>query len=229
MGMRGALVMVLVTAAGCGMDQEAFDPTAEGCMLTTSLAGYGPGGGGGIFFPSGFYELDVFYDREGFALVNEYQVQPRGFYYLDGATPNAMATSQVVTPYGPDGTVVFGMTLLQQEFQADPEGRVVRAIMAHEFAHLVQFKRGLTTPGKRPELQADYMAGWYSFSQQVSMDQLEPILMSFFQKGDYAFNSPHHHGTPGERIAAVRAGYDAAWPTIDDAWAGSEQYLAGVP
>lgn len=195
-------------------------------MLQSSL-----GGGqtnGGMFFPSGDYALDEFYQNEGLALVNAFGVSPRGFYFIDGYSPNAFATSQVVNADGPDGTVLFGVTLLQQEI-ARGQGLAVRAIMAHEFAHLVQFKRGASMPGKHPELQADYMAGWYSGQRGLSMAQLEPILMSFFSKGDYEFNSPVHHGTPTERINSVRAGYALTSSSFEQAWTASLQYLAANP
>jgi hypothetical protein len=30
---------------------------------------------------------------------------------------------------------------------------------------------------------------------------------SLFGKGDYQFNNPQHHGTPAQRVDAMRAGY----------------------
>jgi hypothetical protein len=30
---------------------------------------------------------------------------------------------------------------------------------------------------------------------------------SVFEKGDYAFNEPDHHGTPAQRLAAATAGF----------------------
>jgi hypothetical protein len=221
------LLLVVTLLAGCPSPAEEFEPTGDGCMLSASLGGAATNGG--MFFPSGDYALDAFYQNEGVALVNAFSVSPRGFYFIDGYSPNAFATSQVVNAYGPDGTVLFGVTLLQQELARDGQGLSVRAIMAHEFTHLVQFKRGTSMPGKHPELQGDYMAGWYSAQRGVSMAQLEPILMSFFSKGDYEFNSAAHHGTPTERINSVRAGYASGSTSFEQAWTASLQYLAANP
>lgn len=61
------------------------------------------------------------------------------------------------------------------------------------------------------------------------MAELEPILMSFFALGDYMFNSPIYHGTPLERINAVRAGYASSSSSFEQAWTASLQYLAANP
>jgi hypothetical protein len=138
-----------------------------------------------------------------------YGVNPAFFIFNDQGSPNAFATPKKFDPRYADGSVVFGYQLFNSEIQQT--GRVnftIAAIMAHEFAHILQFKVGEELPTKLSELEADYMAGWYLGSVSgtwlgVTSSQ---ALRSFFNKGDYSFNSPTHHGTPDERVHAVEAG-----------------------
>ena len=186
-------------------------PQGVGCVLSGAASGYMQQGSGPgqPFFPSGYPALDNFYQNEGLALVNAYGVSPRGFFFHDDTGANALASPDVVNPAGPDGTILFGLTLLQQELARDQNrGLVVRAIMAHEFTHLLQFRAGSRTPSMLNELQADYVAGWYVHGRGgVDQQEFGAIVSSFFAHGDYNFNISQHHGTPAQRAAAVQAGF----------------------
>ena len=35
----------------------------------------------------------------------------------------------------------------------------------------------------------------------------EAAAKTLFEKGDYKFNDPHHHGTPKQRVSAAQSGY----------------------
>ncbi len=85
--------------------------------------------------------------------------------------------------------------------------------LLHEYGHAVQHQLGLL--GRRRtlkaiELEADCLAG----AQMTVLDRLgmvEPgdlqeAVNSYRRFGDYARNSRHHHGTPGERSSAFLAG-----------------------
>jgi predicted metalloprotease len=85
--------------------------------------------------------------------------------------------------------------------------------MAHEFAHIVDFKFGTGLSGKHKELFADYLAGCYMYFRSVEFKTtfVQEVALSFFQKGDYSFNSPQHHGTPNQRYNCLMNGYQLAY------------------
>jgi hypothetical protein len=94
-----------------------------------------------------------------------------------------------------------------------------QAIFAHEFAHHVQFDKGFRITATVPEqtrfaeLSADMMAAYYlTHSRGATMNQkrVEQFLEIFFQIGDCSFTSNGHHGTPNQRLAAARLGFDLA-------------------
>jgi hypothetical protein len=68
---------------------------------------------------------------------------------------------------GSKGTVGFGWYLFQREFyQYDNTGLTVITIVAHEFAHVLQFNRGYLPALRvgfplKSELHADFLAGYF--------------------------------------------------------------------
>lgn len=134
-------------------------------------------------------------------------------FLLDAEGPNAFATPNALKN-GTQGTVLFGIQLLRQELAASPFGTIaLAAIMAHEWGHILQFANGIQVPGKRMELSGDFMAGWWCgmkvLAGTAAVDMFT-VADSLYGKGDYAFNSPQHHGTPKERVQAMQGGYRAA-------------------
>lgn len=189
-----------------------FQQQAVGCFLQaggSSASVQTLASQGQIYFPSGNVALDNFNQQEGLNLVNTYFVSPRMFYLVD-PSPNAFATPEVVNAFGPDGTILFGQNLMAQQLSKDPSGASVIAVMAHEFAHLLQFRHGVHQPGKMTELHADFMAGWYlNLRGRFAWTNLMPTLKIFYELGDYQFNSPTHHGTPAERLQAAEGGFNS--------------------
>lgn len=181
---------------------------------------------GRIFFPSGNIALDNFNQQEGLSLVATFQLSPRMFYLVD-SPPNAYATPEIANALGPDGTILFGMNMMRDQLGKDPNGGSVVAIMAHEFGHLAQFRGGFRETGKRPELHADFMAGWYlNLRGRYAWVNLMPTLRIFYEIGDYEFNSPQHHGTPQERLNAAQAGFSSSAPTAGQAYQLGLQYVS---
>lgn len=191
---------------------------SRGCWLSSGIEDSGRSSG--LIWPSGVPSVDMAFQNEGLALVNVFGVSPRGFFFDDRSAPNAYATGEVVHPSGPDGTIVFGLALLQGELARDGGiGLSVPAIMAHEFAHLVQFKRGVEIPTVQMELQADFMAGWYlGLRGRYVYTDVRPAFQAFFQIGDYDFNNPNHHGTPQQRLAAIQAGFSSSNLSFEQAF-----------
>jgi hypothetical protein len=102
-----------------------------------------------------------------------------------------------------------------------------QAIYAHEFGHHIQFENGYfdeAVPGTRgrvteaektryTELMADAFSAYFlTHSQGLALNRhrVEQFLEVFFQIGDCAFSNPGHHGTPNQRMAAARFGFQVA-------------------
>jgi len=163
--------------------------------------------------------LDRYIQAERRSLDRLFGVQPEVLIYNDSGKPNALATLQTRRP-GYDGTILFGITLLRNElFQSTFGGTAVAGIMAHEYAHVLQLRRGA---GKVRvmflELHADCMAGWYLKRSRNGRISIQPFARSIFEKGDYAYWSREHHGTPKQRITAIVAGYSAGELPRDSAY-----------
>jgi hypothetical protein len=103
------------------------------------------------------------------------------------------------------------------------------AIVAHEYAHIAQFKYKFPwTEGKWPELHADFLAGWFIAHRErfpLPNDAYQAAA-SLYYKGDYDFNDRDHHGTPEERLKAFRAGYE--FNLRSNVPSGALAYQAGI-
>ena len=164
---------------------------------------------------SGNPNFDQINTQEYYYLVQKFGVSPDLYYLQDGDTPNAYATPKVSNPNLQDGTVLIGFSLIQQECLQSSSGTcsAIPIVMAHEFAHIVDFKFGTGLSGKHKELFADYLAGCYMYFRSVEFKTtfVQEAALSFFQKGDYSFNSPLHHGTPNQRYNCLMNGYQLAY------------------
>lgn len=102
-----------------------------------------------------------------------------------------------------------------------------QAILAHEWAHHIQFVKGyfddpipsLDPPATQAEatryteLMADAWSAYYLTHKRggaVNQRRVEQFLEVFFQIGDCAFTNPGHHGTPNQRMKAAQFGFDLA-------------------
>ncbi|MBW9208254.1 neutral zinc metallopeptidase [Mumia sp. zg.B21] len=117
--------------------------------------------------------------------------------------------------------LVFGDGILEA-YDAIGLGDVgPRVIMAHEFAHHVQFELGVFDTGpsdpseatRRTELMADAMASYYGTHKKglaLNKKRVTDALLSFYTVGDCSFASPGHHGTPLQRERAAAWGAELA-------------------
>lgn len=146
------------------------------------------------------------------AIMNAvFGVAPSFGCFNDYESPNALATSANLVGSS-DGTVLFGRRLIVEEAPEMDLGTSIGGIMAHEWAHIRQFREGIQRSSKSMELHADCCAGWYlgwKFANGKKFDGWG-FAYSLFSKGDYQFNSPSHHGTPDERVRAMVTGYEIA-------------------
>lgn len=145
-------------------------------------------------------------------IQNCFLVAPVFYFYDDKNGNNAMATDEVVQAYGPDGTVIFGKRLFYREFIKTYGGTTIPIIMAHEYAHIVDYKFGaLQNAGsKRSELFADFLAGLYMQGRMYRgyFTDVNACLESFRSMGDTEFGNADTHGSPLERYNALKKGYN---------------------
>jgi hypothetical protein len=175
--------------------------------------------GYGLRESTGNPNLDRLIVRELRELKRIFKVNPGFYVYDDHGRPNAAATLKRVRGDS-DGTVLFGRTLLVRELYRGPYASIaVAGIMAHEFAHIVQLRRGA---GRNRvmylELHADCMAGWYLERSRRGDFDIQPFARSLYEKGDFAYWNRSHHGTPRQRIRAMIAGYKAGELGLDQVY-----------
>jgi hypothetical protein len=147
--------------------------------------------------------------------------------YLNGNHPfftfNAYAHQQKNYPVAGQvkDKIVFGDALLQP-FDALGYGYIApQAILAHEYAHHIQYDLGIKDYGipltpagnRRTELMADaYAAYFLSHARGAAMHwkSVQRAAEVFSYLGDCDFESELHHGTPIQRKAATEWGYNLA-------------------
>jgi hypothetical protein len=177
--------------------------------------------------------IGSFLRSTAFDIERKFNVKALLYYYDDGNQYNALATPDVTNPqFGPDGTVMIGIGLTRKEIMSQLPAKLfprrthpylpMEIIIAHEFAHILQYKKGLGPDGPwQMEPHADFMAGWYIGKyhdirlNSLMGDDFEPSFKSMLEKGDTLFNDPSHHGQPELRAAMVRAGVDASDLELD--------------
>jgi hypothetical protein len=145
-----------------------------------------------------------------------FETVPSFAMYQDGASKNAYASSKTILPRT-WGSVAFGKSLFQDQFERYNDGGIsVIAIIAHEFAHVYQFRNRLMEPlqgsddtVRRIELHADFLAGWYLGNLKKTNPKVSLWASgdTFRRIGDTNYTSPQHHGMPDERVAAAERGF----------------------
>lgn len=136
---------------------------------------------------------------------------------------NAVAASG----FGPD-KIIMGDGVLAAYDELGFGDVAPQAIYAHEFAHHIQFENGYgddPVPSFDPEgpdeaeetryfeLMADAYAAYYLTHARggtLRQKRVEQFLEVYFSIGDCSFDNPGHHGTPAQRLAAARFGFDVA-------------------
>ncbi|HEV7872204.1 MAG: hypothetical protein JWR62_1144 [Modestobacter sp.] len=92
-------------------------------------------------------------------------------------------------------------------------------VIAHEYAHDVQFEQGLLTaglPSIATELHADCWAGAYARAKQdaglLDTTDIPEAIATAARVGTYDYADPQFHGTPEQRVAAFQLGLDSGRP-----------------
>ena len=183
-------------AIGCALD-------ARGASAARRL--------GRISRSSGNRLIDRLYFVEADLMNRVARVRP-DLAFIEDRTPNAFAAP--VSLFGsPYGTVLMGINLIRSESREGIMEPAPIMIMMHEWTHIKEFHTGARGRIKSMELLSDAMAGWYlqgkaiwRATQNLPSFNWYRAMRSIYDKGDYEFNNPHHHGTPRERLAALKMG-----------------------
>ena len=169
---------------------------------------------------------------EGYLSAYIGNYRPSMAYLDDAQGKNAFATPRDITGQGsPHGAVLMGVHLMRDLLNrrgAKTEysnAWSVAAVLAHEWAHIAQFARGVRTRDGRVvgmELMADAISGWYLAKKlQLVGQTLGPIQVqrigaadqtaaarAVYSLGDTNFTSRNHHGTSEQRVRAFVAGHN---------------------
>jgi hypothetical protein len=191
-----------------------------------------------MIMSSGDKEFDIALAMTLSRISDTFDVLPGFAYYDDYDGANAFATN-TVRLRNADGTVLFGTRYLKRllKLRESPDVAVA-AVCAHEFGHILQYKRKLDrriseepASVKRLELQADFFAGYYSGMRKRERAEFPAAVFALTQynAGDDMLNDPDHHGTPDERGAAISRGFDASYrehQSLQDAIEASIAYVS---
>ncbi len=234
-----ALSIVLTTLFADTASAQAASQKKEivGCALNLGASSFDqlgvvqPGG-------TGNQSLDAGIQTDILELQKVFGVEAKLFLLKESTGPNAFAIGQAVPQVlnqfqikpeqSRDGMVFFGMNLMQAEYKSEfGTGYAVPSIIAHEYAHIMQFKSRFSLGIKWQELHADYLAGWFTGHRRRHYPQnIDESIKSFFSKGDYDFNNSQHHGTPQERMSAFVAGLNLNLRS--NVSSGTEAYNQGL-
>lgn len=166
-----------------------------------------------LFSSSGNYQIDQATVSELTLLQSSFLVKPIFYFYNDSDGKNSKATDEVLNYNGPDGTVIFGRRLFNSEYIRTNGGTTIPIIIAHEYAHIIDFKYGAlqnATPKQR-ELFADVFAGMYMFvlyNLNGRYTDIQGVFNCFEDLGDTQFGEEDEHGSADERSDAVKHGYN---------------------
>jgi hypothetical protein len=194
---------------GCRLCQRAHGPLAVNAAGVKRSIGK-------IVQSSGDTETDHFLGMALGRISGTFGVSPGFGFFDDGSAPNAFATGETLVGNGP-GTVLMGMHLFGQLMAHVRDGGItVISVCAHEFGHIYQMQTGymeklseLDRTDRPVELHADFLAGYYLALRKAEHPELDLSAVGrvLHAVGDTAVNSPEHHGTPDERVAALTAGF----------------------
>lgn len=179
-------------------------------------------GGGAVFKTTGDPMLDKAIDEEASVLSGVFGVTPMLYTLDDSSGANAWADCS-------GNRLLIGLRLLREELWAMEDGRyAVAGILAHEFGHHYQCRKGGELGTRDSELEADYLAGWYlGRVRHASGIDVSAFASSLWAKGDYDFRNPSHHGTPDQRVASMRAGFYSSAGNASSAYASAIAFVDG--
>ena len=202
------------SGAGCEMDEGSARTILEASSTT---AAFMPGAET-MTHSSGNKQFDFALAQSLARMSEAFQVLPAFAFFREPQGPNAHAATHKLNRS--DGTVLFGFQLLKYLFSMKEHPDVATsAVCAHEFAHILQFKRNITPilardpTVRRLELHADFMSGYFAgLSKRRKPDYPAAVVANIARlHGDNQKQSRQHHGTSEERSAAVVKGFELGY------------------
>lgn len=163
-----------------------------------------------VYFPNDGLKSASFTHKTHPELLKRDDVQPDMFPYITGS-------------------IFISMGLLDDEYQNYGSLMSVPGILAHEYAHAMQYRNSFPYPKTlRSEQHADFMTGWYiAYRCQCRMQDPRVALDSIARKVKTGFFDVDIHGTSQQRADAFMAGYN--YFNMGGRDAGSAyQYALGV-
>lgn len=220
----GGLVIGIPCACGASAPSKIF----HGCFATLR-SNKGDTPKLNLSRTSYFDEIDTLLLGDYELLSNTFKVRP-AFSFFEEATAsdtNAFATTDMIDPNRPDGSILYGVRFAQRcKISADGEvnpfaTEAIRAVLAHEFAHIFQYRYASKSEDSTTskELQADFLASWHcrcydDFSRWS-------LSHTFHSLGDSEYSNPDHHGSSPQRLVMATEGwfYRQEFPkaTVQDA------------
>ena len=154
---------------------------------------------------TGLPELDKRLKTESEFLAKQFGVEPMVVILADGAPRPVLAAP---------GAIALRADWLKLRWQSgESRAATVAFALAHQWAHVLQEKRGLKLTGIPRELHADLLAGWFlgrrNFATLGSGPDLDPAFAAaLFAAEDGFANERFEHGRPGDRAYAVATGFN---------------------
>jgi len=151
---------------------------------------------------------------------------------------NAFATPINTDIPGTRGTVAFGWDLFTELHKYDSSGMTIMAIVAHEFAHILQFNLGYLQGIRfgyllKSEINADFLAGYFLGVRKRRIPSLrfQKAGELFIRLGQGMNGDPSRtHGDSRERLDAAEAGFRVAYvenKSLNDAVRAGLDYVGG--
>jgi hypothetical protein len=202
------------TGFGCVLGEDEAEPfLATATAAQVFISGKEP-----VISSTGNREFDYALAQTLSRLTDTFNVLPGFAYYDDYDGENAYATS-VRRLQRADGTVLYGKRLFLSQMSLEHPEVQITATCAHEFAHILQYKRGLTRLDagqrtvKRSELHADFLAGFFAGTRKLQKPDYPAAVFATdaHAGGDDDVRDKDHHGTSEERAAAVVRGFEVAY------------------
>lgn len=198
------MALLCLAAAGMSQDPVAKEPGFR-CLCT----------GKGVFglrdLPeSGDKWLDRRVRSERNFLEMLFGVKPR----LRLFGPDAPRDVFVARDATGEPFVGFRASWLIEKCSQQEEHRTARVAyaLAHQYAHVLQWKRGCKLPEMAREQLADMLAGWYLGKRNIATLKGEPPLnrgfsAALFKRPVPFLNERFEHGRPEERVYALELGF----------------------
>ncbi len=201
MKVKSLIVLALLAVIGCGGagGGGGDSPSFVGCYVLGSL-----GDMGNAVSTLGDPNADA-------AMYAEVQYQEAFWNIPTGVS--VFQESQGMNSFSrPDGNIYMGVNHFWTTLN-NAGSYAVMGVLAHEWGHQVQFRIvGSHRASVVNELEADGFAGLYlGLAKAFDWSLINGFLYNAYSSGDYNYTNPNWHGTPDQRLAMSKKGYEIGY------------------